>query len=83
MDPSVLSSFFVFSHFGWKVALGMIQDFWQYLANLLQNNQIFSGGLVLMVGGALLAYFRQVPAQIYQFKNGWRNIPMRKTEPGP
>jgi len=67
MVPSVLSSFFVFSHFGWKVALGMIQDFWQYLAHLLQNNQIFSGGLVLMVGGALLAYFRQVPAQIYQF----------------
>ncbi|MFN5919315.1 MAG: hypothetical protein ACK48K_21380, partial [Planctomycetota bacterium] len=45
----------------------MIQDFWHYLSNLLQNNQIFSGGLVLMVGGALLAYFRQVPAQIYQF----------------
>jgi hypothetical protein len=45
----------------------MIQEFWHYLSNLLQNNQIFSGGLVLMVGGALLAYFRQVPAQIYQF----------------
>lgn len=45
----------------------MIQDAWQYLSNLLQNNEIFSGGLVLMLGGAVLAYFRAVPAHIYHF----------------
>ena len=45
----------------------MLQDLWHYLAGLMQSNQIFSGGLVLMVGGALLAYCRQVPSQIYQF----------------
>ena len=45
----------------------MIENFWNYLSGLLQNNQIFSGGLVLMVGGAILAYFRQVPSHIYQF----------------
>jgi chaperone BCS1 len=45
----------------------MLENLWQYFSSLLQNNQIFSGGLVLMVGGALLAYFRQVPGHIYQF----------------
>jgi len=45
----------------------MIENFLNYLSGLLQNNQIFSGGLVLMVGGAILAYFRQVPSHIYQF----------------
>ncbi|MEQ1830320.1 MAG: AAA family ATPase [Pirellula sp.] len=45
----------------------MLESVWQYLNGLFQNNQIFSGGLVLMVGGALLAYFRQVPQRLYQF----------------
>ena len=44
----------------------MLESVWQYLSGLLQNNQIFSGGLVLMVGGALLAYFRQLPHHFYQ-----------------
>jgi mitochondrial chaperone BCS1 len=43
----------------------MLNDLWLYIQDLLKNNQIFSGGLVLMVGGALLAYFRSVPSKIY------------------
>ena len=38
---------------------------WQYIATQLQHNQLFSGGLILMIGGALLAYCRQVPQQFY------------------
>jgi len=45
----------------------MLEAIWLYIQNLLHTNQLFSGGLLLMVGGALLAYFRQVPAQIYHF----------------
>jgi|688.fasta_scaffold17853_6 chaperone BCS1 len=45
----------------------MFQELWRYLSDLLQNNQIFSGGLVLMLGGAVLASFRQVPNHVYQF----------------
>jgi chaperone BCS1 len=44
----------------------MLEGVWQYFNGLLHNNQIFSGGLVLMIGGALLAYFRQVPQRLYQ-----------------
>jgi chaperone BCS1 len=51
----------------WMGLPGMFQAFWLYLQNLLQTNQLFSGGLLLMVGGALLAYFRQVPGYIYHF----------------
>lgn len=45
----------------------MLNAFIDYVQNLLHNNQIFSGGLLLMVGGALLAYFRQLPSHVYQF----------------
>ena len=45
----------------------MFEELWRYLSDLLQNNQIFSGGLVLMLGGAVLASFRQVPNHVYQF----------------
>jgi mitochondrial chaperone BCS1 len=45
----------------------MLSNFWNYVQELLQNNQIFSGGLLLMVGGAMLAYCRSVPSRIYQF----------------
>ncbi len=41
-------------------SLGIIQQ-------QLQQNQVFSGGLLLMVGGAALAYFRQTPQNIYHF----------------
>jgi mitochondrial chaperone BCS1 len=40
---------------------------WDLIQQQLQNNQVFSGGLLLMLGGALLAYFRGTPAQLYQF----------------
>jgi mitochondrial chaperone BCS1 len=39
----------------------------QFLTQLLKENQIFSGGIVLMIGGALLAYFRGMPAQVYGY----------------
>jgi mitochondrial chaperone BCS1 len=45
----------------------MIDGLWDYINNLLQHNQIFSGGLVLMVGGALLAYFRNIPSKVFAF----------------
>jgi len=44
----------------------MFQEIWTHFQKILQDNQVFSGGLLLMVGGALLAYFRQVPSQLYQ-----------------
>jgi mitochondrial chaperone BCS1 len=43
----------------------VLDGLWHYIASQLQNNQLFSGGLILMIGGALLAYCRQVPQQIY------------------
>ena len=45
----------------------MIESVIRYIQKLLQTNEIFSGGLLLMVGGAALAYFRQVPQNIYGF----------------
>jgi mitochondrial chaperone BCS1 len=45
----------------------MLEGIWQTVRDMLEHNQIFSGGLVLMIGGALLAYFRQVPSHIYHF----------------
>ena len=44
--------------------MNMIWDFIQYQ---LAHNQLFGGGLILMVGGALLAYFREVPSRIWQW----------------
>ena len=38
---------------------------WQFFQHQFQHNQIFTGGLVLMVGGGLLAYCRNIPAQIW------------------
>jgi chaperone BCS1 len=40
---------------------------WELFQEQLQQNQVFSGGLLLMVGGALLAYLRHTPQNIYQF----------------
>ena len=47
---------------------------WQYIATQLQHNQLFSGGLILMIGGALLAYCRQVPQQFYQLSQSLRRL---------
>ena len=43
---------------------------WNYLEQQLAHNQLFSGGLILMIGGALLAYFRELPGQLYQWVKG-------------
>lgn len=43
---------------------------WQFLSNQLEKNQIFTGGLILMVGGAILAYCRQLPGQIWAWLRG-------------
>src|SRR5262245_17976964 len=39
--------------------------FWSELQRQFQHNQIFSGGLILMVGGALVAALRNVPGRIW------------------
>jgi mitochondrial chaperone BCS1 len=36
----------------------------------LAHNQLFSGGLILMIGGALLAYFRALPGQAWEWLKG-------------
>src|SRR5690606_9427060 len=38
---------------------------WTYLETQLAENQLFSGGLILMLAGGLVAYFRQVPVQMW------------------
>lgn len=44
-----------------------MEALWNFLEHQLKTNQFFGGGLVLMVSGALLAYFRQVPGMFW----GW------------
>ncbi len=45
----------------------MVEAITNYLQQQLANNQLFSGGLILMIGGGILAYFREVPARLW----GW------------
>ena len=40
---------------------------WQFIQQQLATNQLFGGGLILMVTGGLLAYFREVPGRIWQW----------------
>ncbi len=50
----------------------MFDSFWQFLQHQMQTNQIFSGGLVLMIGGAILALCREVPGKIWAWiKSIW------------
>jgi mitochondrial chaperone BCS1 len=42
-------------------------NLWELIQQQLQQNQVFSGGLLLMMGGAALAYFRQTPQNFYHF----------------
>ena len=50
----------------------MFDSFWQFLQQQMQTNQIFSGGLVLMIGGAILALCREVPGKIWAWiKSIW------------
>ena len=44
----------------------MLSTVWNYIETHLANNQVFSGGAVLMVGGALLAYARNAPSYIWR-----------------
>jgi chaperone BCS1 len=41
-----------------------------FLQQQFQHNQIFSGGLVLMIGGAILAYCRSIPGQLWSWIKG-------------
>jgi chaperone BCS1 len=40
---------------------------WEFIQQQLATNQLFGGGLILMIGGGLLAYFREVPSRIWQW----------------
>jgi mitochondrial chaperone BCS1 len=42
----------------------------QFVQQQLQTNQFFSGGLVLMIAGGVLAYFRNIPSQIWHWVRG-------------
>ncbi|MBC7852738.1 MAG: AAA family ATPase [Pirellulaceae bacterium] len=43
---------------------------WNFFEQQLAHNQLFSGGLILMIGGALLAYFRALPGQAWEWLKG-------------
>lgn len=45
----------------------VLDSIWNFFQQQLQNNQLFSGGLILMIGGALAAYCRSVPQHVYHF----------------
>ena len=40
---------------------------WEFIQHQLATNQLFGGGLILMVGGGLLAYFREVPSRCWHW----------------
>lgn len=40
---------------------------WSFFERQLAENNVFSGGLILMIGGALLAYFRELPSQVWHW----------------
>jgi chaperone BCS1 len=40
---------------------------WDFIQHQLSTNQLFGGGLILMVAGGLVAYFREVPSRIWQW----------------
>jgi chaperone BCS1 len=42
-----------------------MDSIWTFIDHQLANNQFFSGGLILMIGGAALAALRNVPARMY------------------
>ena len=45
---------------------------WDFIQQQIATNQFFGGGLILMVGGGLLAYFREVPGHIWTWlKRRW------------
>ncbi|MEX2026900.1 MAG: AAA family ATPase, partial [Pirellulaceae bacterium] len=40
---------------------------WNFLQKQFEHNQLFSGGLILMAAGALAAYCREVPGQLWRW----------------
>jgi mitochondrial chaperone BCS1 len=48
----------------------MWESIWQFIHKQMESNQVFTGGLVLMLGGALLAYFRDLPAKLWSWLRG-------------
>lgn len=40
---------------------------WQFLQKQLAENQLFSGGLILMIAGGLVAYFRDMPWRAWEW----------------
>jgi chaperone BCS1 len=44
-----------------------MDTFWTFFEKQLSDNSFFSGGLILMVGGALLAACRQLPMQVWDW----------------
>ncbi|MBM4077856.1 MAG: hypothetical protein FJ267_19680, partial [Planctomycetes bacterium] len=50
----------------------MIHSIWEFIQQQLSTNQFFGGGLILMIGGGLIAYFREVPNRIWTWlKHRW------------
>ena len=50
-----------------------MNSIWEFIQHQLATNQLFGGGLILMIGGGLLAYFREVPGRIWQWlRRRWR-----------
>ncbi len=45
----------------------MWQTITQYVEQQLQSNQFFSGGLVLMIAGGVLAYLRHWPSRAWNW----------------
>lgn len=49
-----------------------MQAIFEFIQHQLATNQLFGGGLILMVGGALVAYCREVPSKIWTWlKRRW------------
>ncbi len=50
----------------------MMNGIWDFIQHQISTNQFFGGGLILMIGGGLLAYFREVPGRIWTWlKRRW------------
>ncbi len=50
----------------------MLTTLIDFIQHQISTNQFFGGGLILMIGGGLLAYFREVPSRIWTWlKRRW------------
>lgn len=43
----------------------MMTMIWDFIQRQFATNPFFGGGLILMIGGALIAYFRDIPSRIW------------------